>query len=147
MSTPWLVESFYEQIWNPGDMSAVSRLLTEDFSFRGSPGTELRGRESFMEYLSSVRTPLANYRCEILECVAEGSQAFARMRFSGLHVAGFRGHAAIGKPVHWMGAALFRFENQSIAELWVLGDLAGLDELLRDNASSRGHKFQRELRK
>jgi steroid delta-isomerase-like uncharacterized protein len=133
MSTPWLVERFYAQIWNSGDMSAVSRLLAEDFSFRGSLGTELRGREAFVDYVLAVRAPLASYRCEILDCVTEGGRAFARMRFSGLHTGPFRGYAATGKPVHWMGAALFRFENQAIVEVWVLGDLAGLDALLKDN--------------
>ena len=39
----------------------------------------------------------------------------------------FRGYEPTGKIVHWLGAALFRFENSVIAELWVLGDLAWLD--------------------
>jgi hypothetical protein len=37
--------------------------------------------------------------------------------------------------VHWHGAALFRFEDDRIGELWVLGDLAGLNAMLRSNAS------------
>ena len=42
------------------------------------------------------------------------------MRFGGRHVGMFRGYAATGKPVLWLGAALFRFEGPAIAELWVL---------------------------
>jgi steroid delta-isomerase-like uncharacterized protein len=137
MSTPKLVESFYTRIWNAGDMDAVRSLVTEDFSFRGSLGAELRGPEAFVEYARSVRSCLADYRCEILECVAENDRAFAKMRFSGLHIAEFRNQPATGKPVHWLGAALFRFENQLIAELWVLGDLTALDKLMRNNAVDR----------
>jgi predicted ester cyclase len=55
------------------------------------------------------------------------------MRLSGLHVAPFRGYPATGKPVHWTGEVLFRFKGQAIAELWVLGDLASLDALLKNN--------------
>jgi predicted ester cyclase len=55
------------------------------------------------------------------------------MRFSRQHVASFRGYQPTGKPVHWLGAALFRFERQHIGELWVLGDLAGLDAVLKNN--------------
>jgi steroid delta-isomerase-like uncharacterized protein len=124
MSTPSLVESFYADVWNSGDISAVHRLLAEDFSFRGSLGADLRGREAFMDYVRSVRNSLADYRCEILECVTEGNRAFARMRFSGLHTGLFRGHAATGKPVHWMGAALFRFENPS-QNYWLWETLRG----------------------
>jgi len=84
-----------------------------------------------------VRAALADYRCEILECVAEGNQAFAKMRFSGRHVGIFRGYAPTGERVHWLGAALFRLEGPAIAEVWVLGDLASLDAVLQDQADHR----------
>ena len=138
MSAPRLVEAFYERIWNAGDSGAIAELLTEDFLFRGSLGSEMRGREAFRAYVTSVREALANYRCEILECVAEGQSAFAKMRFSGIHVAEFRGYAATGKPVHWHGAALFHCEDGAIRELWVLGDLAGLDAMLKANRERAG---------
>lgn len=137
MTTPQLVKAFYERIWNAGDLAAVPELLSEDFSFRGSLGAELRGREPFRDYVRSVRGALANYHCEILDCVSEGERAFARLRFSGLHVGQFRGFLPTGLPVHWLGAALFRCERQLIADLWVLGDLAGLDEVLKRNQLDR----------
>ncbi len=133
MSTPGLVEAFYARIWNSGDLGAATELLTEDFSFRGSLGAQMQGVEAFKQYVRSVRGALADYRCEILACVTEGNEAFAKMRFSGRHVAEFRGYPATGKTVQWLGAALFRFEGRAIAELWVLGDLAGLDTALKRN--------------
>ncbi|MGA2081462.1 MAG: ester cyclase [Holophaga sp.] len=70
-----------------------------------------------------------------LECVTEFPKAFARMRFAGIHAAPFRGFAPTGKPLQWSGAALFTFRDGRICELWVLGDLVGLDETLRRNAA------------
>ena len=93
----------------------------------------MRGRSAFEDYVRSIRARLGGYRCQILDCVSEGDRAFCRMKFSGEHVAAFRGFPPTGKPVHWLGAALFRFENNRIAEVWVLGDLAGLDDVLRQN--------------
>jgi steroid delta-isomerase-like uncharacterized protein len=136
MSTPPLVEKFYARIWNSGDFDAATELLAKDFSFRGSLGSELQGVEAFLEYVRSVRSALADYRCEILACIAEGDEAFAKMRFSGRHVAHFRGCAPTGKIVEWLGAALFRFQGGTIADLWVLGDLAGLDSVLKANQGS-----------
>lgn len=115
VSTPKLVQAFYERIWNKGDCGAVPELLAEGFAFRGSLGSELRGREAFVHYVRSVRGSLSNYRCEILDCVSEGDQAFARMRFCGLHTGPFRGYAPTGRLVSWDGAALFRFEGGVIA--------------------------------
>ena len=127
MSTPGLVRAFYERIWNAGEFAAAAELLTPDFSFRGSLGDELRGEAPFLDYVRAVRAALADYRCEILDSVAEGDQAFTRMRFSGAHHGSFRGFPPTGRKVSWLGAALFRFEGGAIADLWVLGDLAGLD--------------------
>ena len=135
MSTPRLVEAFYSRIWNSGDLAASDELLSEGFLFRGSLGAEMHGREAFREYVQSVRTALKEYRCDILDCISEGNEAFARMRFSGLHVSPFRGFAPTGKEVYWQGAALFGFGDGVISKLWVLGDLAGLDSLLKANAS------------
>ncbi|MGB6132714.1 MAG: ester cyclase [Acidobacteriaceae bacterium] len=128
-----LVNAFYERIWNTGDLSAIPDLLTENFEFRGSLGSELVGREAFGGYVCAVREALAGYRCEILECVSERGRAFAKMRFSGVHVAPFRGFEPTGKAVQWMGAALFDSKDGLISSLWVLGDIAGLDALLTLN--------------
>ena len=135
MSTPKLVEDFYQRIWNEGHLDATSELLAVDFSFRGSLGNEMRGREEFKNYVRSVRGALANYHCDILSCVSEGNQAFAKMRFSGRHVEPFRGYSPTRKFVQWVGAALFRFDDGAIDDLWVLGDLAGLDALLKAQAA------------
>lgn len=143
MSVPKLVEAFYERIWNSGDLDAVAWLLSEDFLFRGSLGSELRGRAEFTDYVRSVRGALSDYRCEILECVTEDNLAFAKMRFGGVHTGNFRGYLPSGLPVRWLGAALFRFAGDAVVELWVLGDLAGLDLLLKANQEAgrrtKGH--------
>ena len=69
MSTPKLVEDFYERIWNDGNLDAAAELLTPEFLFRGSLGNEMRGRDAFKNYVRSVRAALAHYQCEILSCV------------------------------------------------------------------------------
>ena len=133
MSTPSLVASFYEQIWNAGDLAAIPTLLAAEISFRGSLGSEMRGHQAFRDYVCSVRASLSNYRCEILDCVSEGDDAFARIRFSGLHTGVFRGFQPTSKQVNWLGAALFHFEHGVISHLWVLGDLTSLDHDLTAN--------------
>ena len=136
MSTPALVSAFYDRIWNAGEAGAVNELLSPDFSFRGSLSEEMRGRDAFRNYVRSIRLALDGYRCEILECVSEGDRAFAKMRFSGTHIGPFRRFSPTGKRVSWDGAALFQFADDRIVELWVLGDLAGLDALLEQNRSA-----------
>ena len=61
-----LVRAFYERIWNAGDLSCLPDLLSPAFVFKGSLGDELEGWNAFGNYVRSVRSVLAEYRCEIL---------------------------------------------------------------------------------
>jgi steroid delta-isomerase-like uncharacterized protein len=131
-----LMRSFYDRIWNAGETDAADQLLAEDFVFRGSLGAEMRGRAAFLHYVRMVRTALHSYHCDILECVAEKNRVFAKMRFCGMHIGSFRGYAPTGKPIEWLGAALFRTAGPVIAELWVLGDLLSLEADLKRNAET-----------
>ena len=103
MSTSGLVKAFYDRIWNAGDTAAAEELLTVDFCFRGSLGPEMRGRDPFCDYVRAVRAALQGYRCDILDCVTEGPKAFAKMRFSGIHVGPFRGFPS--RASRWNGLA------------------------------------------
>jgi predicted ester cyclase len=137
LTTTELVRQFYERIWNAGDTGAAVELLAQNFSFRGSLGSEMRGRDAFCEYVRSVRAALDGYHCDILDCVTEGERAFAKMRFSGFHTGPFRGYSPTGKSVQWLGAALFRVQGPLIVDLWVLGDLVSLESNLKDNTEVR----------
>ena len=129
-----VVESFYADIWNRHDKSRIPLLLSDGFTFRGSLGKAEVGHEGFGSYVDFVHAALGNYRCDILDLVVEDSKAFARMRFSGIHRGEFFGFKPTNKPVEWLGAALFSFDGGKVADLWVLGDIHGLVQLLERNA-------------
>ena len=129
-----VVESFYADIWNRHDKSKIADLLCDDCTFRGSLGQTRVGHEGFGAYVDSVHAALASYRCDILDLVVEGPKAFARMRFSGIHRGEFLGYQPTGKPVEWLGSALFSFDGEKVADLWVLGDVHGLLQMLERNA-------------
>ena len=121
-----LVRIFYERIWGAHDLDLVTSLTREHFSFRGSLGTQSRGRAEFIDYVNSIHAALADYNCEIVELVAEDNKVFARMTFSGIHRGNFMGQPPTYKHIQWSGAAIFTFDQDRIADLWVLGDLHGL---------------------
>lgn len=129
------VERFYRDIWDRHDGSVIPEVLATGFTFRGSLGDEKRGHAGFADYVDAVHGALAGYRCVIDDLVVEPPKAFARMSFRGRHVGEFLGYAPTGKAVRWAGAALFEFEAEKIARAWVLGDLHGLDRVLRQNAT------------
>ena len=129
-----VVQKFYAVVWNNHDKSAIPSLLRSDFTFRGSLGQSKTGHAEFADYVDFVHQALGAYQCDILDLVEEGNQCFARMRFSGTHRGDFFGFKPTGKRVEWAGAALFSFKDGRVADLWVLGDVHGLVQLLERNS-------------
>lgn len=130
-----LVERFYADIWNRHDRSAIPELLCADFTFRGSLGPSKVGHDAFAGYVDLVHAALGDYRCDIQDLVVGDGKAFAKMLFSGIHRRTFLGYEPTSLRVEWAGAALFTFRDGLIADLWVLGDLHGLHQLLEQNRS------------
>ena len=127
-----LVTRFYREVWEARAIDAVPELLHPEFRFRGSLGDETRGHAAFLGYVDKVHQALGDYRCDIEALVAEGEQVFAKMRFGGVHRDQLLGHPASFRRVAWDGCALFGFRDGRIHDLWVLGDLAGLQAQLRE---------------
>ena len=128
-----VVRRFYADVWNKHDKSAIPALLQPDVTFRGSLGQRKTGHAGLAEYVDSVHQFLGEYQCDIIDLLAEGSQCFARMRFSGTHRGDLLGFKPTGKKIEWQGAALFTLRNGLIADLWVLGDIHELLQLLERN--------------
>lgn len=87
--------------------------------------------------MDAVHHALADYQCTIHELVAEGNCVFAKMQFGGVHCNEFMGYAASEKRVEWDGCALFHFDGDYIIDIWVLGDLKGLEAQLERNQECR----------
>jgi predicted ester cyclase len=127
------VRKFYRLLWNAHDKGAISSILHEDFTFRGSLEQQKRGHAGFIEYVDMVHNALGDYTCIIEELVSEGDKVFAKMTFTGIHRGGFMGYSPTLARVSWNGCALFTFEGERIADVWVLGDLKSLEEQLIRN--------------
>lgn len=127
------VRKFYEVLWDAHDKSAIPSVLHENFTFRGSLGLEKRGHEGFAEYTDMVHKALGDFRCVIEELVEEGDKVCARMTFTGIHRDELLGYAPTHQRVTWSGAALFTFRGERASDVWVLGDLKGLEDELKRN--------------
>ena len=131
-----LVRRFYADVWNRWDDGAVDDLLAEGFTFRGSLGDEVSGREGFRAYREKVRAAFPDFHNEIVDLIVEGDRAAARLRYSGHQRGEVLGVAATGASVTYSGAAFFTAREGRLWEVWVLGDLDRLRRQLV--AASRG---------
>ena len=128
-----LVRLFYQQLWNQKDFRVANQILHEQVSFKGSLGHEMVGRDKVCDYVRNVTKALDQYTCEVQNLVVEDEKAAAKVLFRGIHVGHFMSHAPTGKEVSWMGAAFFERKNGLLTQIWVLGDMQGLNSKLEQN--------------
>lgn len=131
MTTADLVGRFYADLWNRWDDAAVEDVLAPDFRFRGSLGETVVGPDGWRGYRDLVRGGSADFHNEVVGLVVEGPRAAARLDYSGTHTGPLLGHEPTGRRFSYAGAAFFTAAGDRLAEAWVLGDLAGLEEQLR----------------
>ena len=138
MENEKLINEFYKEVYNNKNLTLIPKLFTEDCVFRGSIGQEKYGHEGIAEYVSLIVKALDKFECTFLQVICEEENAYARIKFSGIHQDQFMGYSPSGKPVSWIGSVEFKFRNGKISELWALGDLHGLVQQLRDNSAGLG---------
>ncbi len=118
-----LIETFYNQLWNTWDDSAVDGTLDAAFTFRGSLGQETTGRDGWRRYRDSVRAGSADFHNEIVDLVCAGRRAAARLRYTGTHTGQLLALPATQRRFDYAGAAFFVAHGNRLASAWVLGDL------------------------
>jgi predicted ester cyclase len=101
-------------------------VLHTDFAFRGSLGTQTRGREEWRTYRDQIRAGSGDFHNEVLTLVADGDRAAARLRYSGTHDGPLAGVAPTGRRFVYSGAAFFTARDGKLETAWVLGDLTAL---------------------
>jgi predicted ester cyclase len=124
--TEGLVRRFYEQLWNRWDDGAVDEVLAADFEFRGSLGDVTRGRDEWRGYRDTIRAAIPDFHNEIVELVASGEHAAARLVYTGHHHGVLLGHRGHGDRIQYDGAAFFRGRSGQLVAAWVLGDVDAL---------------------
>ena len=121
-----LVQRYYKEMWNTWNFALADELLSAEISFRGSLGTELRGRSAFCEYMRRTRNAFPDFHNKIEQLIAEGDRVAARLQYTGTHRGEIFGVQPSGKSISYVGAAFFRIAGNRVTEGWVLGDLVSL---------------------
>lgn len=125
-----IVRIFYKEMWDHANKALIPHIFHEGFTFRGSLGPVLLGHAGFAGYVDFVTGALENYTSDILDLVEEGNKVCGKLRFHGLHRSELFGVAPSGRHVWWHGAPIFTFEGDKVRDLWVLGDIHGLQQRL-----------------
>ncbi len=121
-----LIERFYHELWNQWDDAAVDDVLDADFTFRGSLGQSVQGRDGWRSYRDMIRRGSDDFHNEILELIVADDRAAARLRYTGTHTGPLLNLEPTGRRFSYAGAAFFTASDGRLTSAWVLGDLTSL---------------------
>jgi steroid delta-isomerase-like uncharacterized protein len=106
--------------WGDGDLAAFEILLAPDYVRRSKSGSE--DYTSLRKTIEAMHTAFPDSRTEILDIVEDGNKVAIHWQTTGTHQGEFMDVPATGRSVNVTGASFLRFENDKLAEEWVIWD-------------------------
>jgi len=120
----------YLTAFNDRDRDTLEQLLDDDVVEHGVHG-DIRGPEEMIAFLDTHFELFPDYTGNADLITAEGDVVTVRYSAEGTHTGEYRDVEPTGHTVEWTGIAMYRVEDDQIAEVWVEEDRLGLLEQLQ----------------
>ena len=119
----------YFEAFNDRDEDRLRELLAEDVVEHGVH-REVHGVDDVVALLDAHFEPFPDYAGSGETVLAEDDVVAVRYTASGTHSGEYRDVPPTGHEVEWTGMAMYRIEDDRIAEIWIEEDRLGLLEQL-----------------
>lgn len=126
-----MVKEYYEELWNKHNKEYIDILFDDNIEFHGSLNIQTKGKKEFEEYMDKVITGIPNLYHGIEVMIEEDSKIAVRAVYNGTHKGKLFEFEATNNRIKYNGASFFRFKENKIVDIWVLGDLATLYKQLQ----------------
>jgi steroid delta-isomerase-like uncharacterized protein len=135
--TEAVVRSIFEDVFNRGDHSLVSRLYTEDLiGFDPAYPGELK-IEHLLQLLSIYREAFPDLHYTVEDVICEGDRAAAvRWTATGTQRGAMPGFPATGRKVNISGISICHFKDGRVNRVWQSWDNLGFFKQLGHNPNS-----------
>ena len=115
-----LVINFLNRVWGPShELDAIDELMTEDYTIT-TGGKIISGRDNFKAWVKQFQDLLLNARTVNQEAFANeaGDRVVSRWICSGKNN-GIFGLPADGRIISFTGIAIWKIQDDKLAECWV----------------------------
>jgi predicted ester cyclase len=130
-----LVRRFYKEVYGDWNMALVHEVVSPRFISHDWPEGGPTGPQGFEVFYSAIRAALPDARYEVDDLIAEGDKVVVRWRLLGTHQGDFRGIAPTGRAIVLKGIAIYRVDGGKLMERWVVTDLYGVLEEIRESSA------------
>jgi len=129
-----LLRRFYKEVYVDWSMALVDEVVSPRFTSHDWPEGGPIGPQGFRNFYAAIRSALPDARYTVDDIVAEGDRVAVRWRLLGTHEGDFRGIAPTGRAIVLKGIAIYRVEGGKLMERWVVSDLHGVLEEIRESS-------------
>jgi len=124
-----IIETFIEEVFNKGDLEALSRTVHPRYRY-SSPSETMNGIAELAGLVIAFRLAFPDLRIGACEQLESGESVVTRVRISGTHLGEFLGMAATGESVDVEGCIISEFRDDRLVREWeILDQLTLLQQL------------------
>jgi len=114
----------FDEGFSRGNVAVVDDLVSPDLNEHMA--MESPSKDGVKELIRSLHATFPDFRCELVDVVADGDRVWGRVRGGGTDRGGFAGHPPTGRTVATDSFDLCRFEGGMIVEHWGIVDRLGM---------------------
>ena len=118
-----LMQRFYDEVVNAGNIDLIDELLADDFvEHEELPGLA-PGREGVKQFLGMFKAAFPDSAFTVGNMIAEGDFVAARVTIRGTHEGEFMGIPATSRSVEFEAIDLLQFADGTATAHWGVSDL------------------------
>jgi steroid delta-isomerase-like uncharacterized protein len=124
-----IVTSWFEQVWNRGDETAIDRLMSPTAKFHGLTSPRegpVVGPAAFKPFFRAFREAFPDIKIRVLRTICEEDLVASHCVVTGTHHGAGLGVKATGSPIEIYGMAMALIRDGQVQEGWNCFDFMSL---------------------
>jgi len=125
MNKEELIKNANDQLIGQGNLDVVEKFFTSDY-IAHAEDKDYKGHEFIRRFARQIRSAVPDLSVSKVEFFVKAGNTIAWQRtLHGTHKANMMGIPPSEKKIEWNEMVISRFEDDKIAEEWVVSELAG----------------------
>ncbi|MFC9539920.1 ester cyclase [Lysinibacillus sp. NPDC056959] len=140
MTPEQIVKKFFEEVRSGKNPDYATKLMADRVLahqvISEEESTVLRTPTDYADHVKEMVAAYGDFSLEIQEFMVQENKVYVRWKQVGTHVGEVDGYKPTSLPVIEIASAVYRIEDEKIAEYWIQIDRAGIENQLNRNKIS-----------
>ncbi|MGE7843772.1 ester cyclase [Lysinibacillus sp. NPDC093712] len=139
MTPDQIVKKFFEEVRSGKNPDYATELMADQVwahqVISEEELTVIRTPKDYADHVKEMIEAYGDFSLEIQEFMVQENKVYVRWKQVGTHIGEIDGYQPTNLPVIEIASAIYRIEDEKIAEYWIQIDRAGIEKQLNRNKS------------